>query len=114
VVAVSLSLTAFGMTVTALSRTSQQLNALGSVGSMLFGILGGAFVPVAVMPGWAKTVSPITPTYWAMRGLKSATLEGGGIGTVLLPVAVLIGMTLLFALIAAWRFRFEETRVYYG
>lgn len=114
VMGITLALTAFGMTVTAVSRTSQQLNALGSLGGMVFAILGGAFVPIALMPGWARVIAPVTPTYWAMRGFRSVTLQPGGLDTVLLPVAVLLGMALLFAAIAATRFRFEETRIYFG
>ncbi|MPZ73089.1 MAG: ABC transporter permease subunit [Nitriliruptorales bacterium] len=114
VVAVTLALTAFGMTVTAISRTSQQLNALGSLGSMLFGIIGGAFVPVAFMPAWARAIAPATPTYWAMRGFRSVTLDAGGLGSVALPVVVLLGMAALFGAIAAMKFRFEETRIYFG
>lgn len=114
IVAVAVSLTAFGMALTALSRTSQQLNAIGSLGSMLFGILGGAFIPFAVMPGWAQTLAPATPTYWAMRGFRSVTLDAGGVSTVVLPVLVLLGMAAVFAAVAAWKFRFEETRIYFG
>lgn len=114
VVAVSLSLTAFGVAVTAVSRTAQQLNALGSVGSMVFAVIGGAFVPVAVMPVWAQTIAPATPTYWAMRGFRSVTLDTGGLAEVALPVAMLTGLAALFAGVAALRFRFEETKVYFG
>jgi ABC-2 type transport system permease protein len=114
VIGVTLAFTAFGMTVTAVSRTSQQLNALGSLGGMVFAILGGAFVPLTLMPGWAQAIAPITPTYWAMRGFRSVTLERGGLETVLLPVAVLLAMALVFTMIAAAKFRFEETRIYFG
>lgn len=114
VVALSVSLTAFGVAITALSRTSQQLNAMGSAGSMVFGVIGGAFVPVAVMPGWAQTIAPATPIYWAMRGFGSVTLDTGGLAEVALPVAMLIGMAVLFAVVAATRFRFEETKVHFG
>lgn len=114
VVGVSLSLTAFGMAVTAVSRTSQQLNAIGSVGGMVFGVVGGAFVPVAVMPNWAQTLAPATPTYWAMRGFRSVTLDTGGMGEVALPVVMLIALTAVFAAVAALRFRVEESKVYFG
>lgn len=114
VLAVSASLTAFGVAVTAVARTAQQLNAMGSAGSMVFAVLGGAFVPVDVMPGWAQLVAPATPTYWAMRGFRAVILESGGLAEVALPVAVLAGLTALFAGVAAVRFRFEESKAYFG
>lgn len=114
VLGISLSLTAFGVAVTAVSRTSQQLNAIGSAGSMVLAVIGGAFVPVAVMPTWAQVIAPATPTYWAMRGFRSVTLDTGGLAEVALPVAMLIGLTAVFAAVAALRFRFEESKVYFG
>ena len=38
----------------------------------------GAFVPVAIMPGWAQAVVPVMPTYWAMRGMRSVVISSGG------------------------------------
>lgn len=114
VVALAASLTAFGVAITALSRTAQQLNALASVGSMAFAVAGGAFVPVDVMPGWAQAIAPATPTYWAMRGFRAVTLAPGGLGDVAVEVVVLAGLSALFAGVAALRFRFEEPKAYFG
>jgi ABC-2 type transport system permease protein len=107
-------LSAFGMAITALARTSQQLNALGSVGGFVLGMLGGAFVPVAAMPGWAQAIGPFMPTYWAMRGMRSVVIDSCGIGDVVAPVLVMLGKGLLLAVFAATRFRFQDTKIYYG
>jgi len=111
---VALSLSAFGMLVTALARTMNQLNAVGSVGGMAMAMLGGAWVPVAVMPGWAQAVAPALPTYWAMEGFRGVILEGKGVPHVVVPVLVMAGFGLLYTVIAAARFRFEDTKVYFG
>ncbi len=108
------SLISFGVMITALTRTSQQLNALGGAGGMIFATFGGAFIPHSLMPGWAQPVAPATPTYWAMRGFRAVILEGGGAGRVLLSVAVLLLFAGGFAAVALTKFRFEETKVYYG
>jgi ABC-2 type transport system permease protein len=114
IVVLALSLSAFGMLVTALSRTMNQLNAIGSVGGMAMALLGGAWVPVAVMPGWAQAVAPLLPTYWAMQGFEDVILEGGGLAQVWKPVVIITGFGVLFAAVAAWKFRFEDSKVYYG
>jgi ABC-2 type transport system permease protein len=114
VVVLSLCLSAFGMMVTAVSRTMQQLNAIGSVGAFAMAMLGGAWVPVASMPGWAQAIAPAMPTYWAMESFRSVILEGGGLADVVVPVLVLIGFGVLFTALAAARFRFEEAKAYYG
>ncbi len=111
IVVFALCLVMLGVCVTALARTAQQANAFAFTGMVLFGALGGAYVPFALLPAWAKPIGPITPTYWAMRGMHSVVLEHGAFGAVLLPTAVLGAMSVLFAAIAARRLRFDEAKV---
>ena len=114
IIVLALSLSAFGMLVTALSRTMNQLNAIGSVGGMAMAMLGGAWVPVSAMPDWAQAIAPFIPTYWAMEGFQTVILEAGGLADVVTPVAVMIGFGVLFTGLAAWKFRFEDAKVYFG
>jgi len=114
VLALSLCLNAFGVAITAVSRTSQRLNAISSAGGLVLATMGGAFVPIPAMPGWAQAVAPALPTYWAMRGLRGVILDGGGLGSIALPVAALLGFAALFVVLAAARFRFDETKAYWG
>lgn len=114
ILALALSLSAFGMFVTSVTRTMNQLNAVGSVGGMGLALLGGAWVPVETMPGWAQAIAPGIPTYWAMEGFRDVILESGGLGSVLLPATVLLGFGVVFTMLSAWKFRFEDTKVYYG
>jgi ABC-2 type transport system permease protein len=110
VVAFCVCLVLLGVAATALSRTAQQANAFAFTGMVLFGAIGGAFVPFNVLPGWAQTIAPATPTYWAMRGMRSVVLDGQGLGGVIRPTGMLAGMALLFAAIAVWRFRFDDVK----
>jgi ABC-2 type transport system permease protein len=110
IVAFSVCLVLLGVAATALSRTAQQASAFAFTGMVLFGAIGGAFVPFNVLPGWAQTIAPVTPTYWAMRGMRSVVLDGQGLAAVYAPIAVLLGMSALFALIALMRFRFEDVK----
>ncbi|HEX2027662.1 MAG TPA: hypothetical protein VHF25_06650 [Nitriliruptorales bacterium] len=49
-----------------------------------------------------------------MRGLRSVVLEPGGLPEVLLPTTALLAFGVAFTLVAATRFRFEDTKVYFG
>ncbi len=104
----------FGMTITALSRTSLQLNTFANLGGMVFAIVGGAMVPIAVLPGWVQTVAHLTPVYWAMQGFLGVVLEGEGVIDALPATLVLMAFAAVFMGIAALRFRFEETKVFYA
>jgi ABC-2 type transport system permease protein len=110
VVALAICLVMLGVVVTALSRTVQQANAFAMAGLVLFGAIGGALVPINVLPAWARTVAPVTPTYWAMRGFRSVILDGTDVSGVLLPVAVLLAMSAVFAVVSVAKFRFDDTK----
>ncbi len=107
VVAFSICLVILGVAVTAVCRSAQQANAAGYTGMVLFGAIGGAFVPIGLLPTWARTISPITPTYWAMRGMRSVILEGRGFGAVVTSTGALLAMAALFAAVAVRRMRFD-------
>jgi ABC-2 type transport system permease protein len=111
VVAFSTCLVALGVAITALAPTAQQAQAYAIVGMVLFGAIGGALVPFDVLPDWARTIAPITPTYWAMSGFEAVILDGEGFGGVALPVAVLLAMAVVSAAVALARLRFEEHKV---
>jgi ABC-2 type transport system permease protein len=111
VVAFCVCLVLLGVCVTALCRSAQQANAFAYLGMVLFGAIGGAFVPFDTLPPWARAIAPATPTHWAMRGMRSIVLDGQGLGSVALPIAVLMTMAAAFALVAVRRFRFDESKV---
>jgi ABC-2 type transport system permease protein len=100
-----------GVAVTAFCRTAQQAGSFAMAGMVLFGAIGGALVPISVLPDWARAIAPAVPTYWVMRGFRSVILDGRGLGAVIAPVAVLGAMTVLFAVVALRRLRFDETKV---
>jgi ABC-2 type transport system permease protein len=100
-----------GVMITALCRTIQQVSAFAMGGLVLFGALGGALVPLEVLPGWARAVAPATPTYWVMRGFRSVILDGHTFPAIVLPCCVLVGMGLTFAAVSLSRFRFTDAKV---
>jgi ABC-2 type transport system permease protein len=109
--ALTLCLVSVGVLMAAVLRTQQQLNAMSNLGAMILAGISGALVPLDVLPGWARTVAPVAPQYWAMRGFRSTILDGGGIASVLLPVGVLFGFGVVAIAIALMRFRFDDTKV---
>lgn len=111
IASLAICLVSLGAVLLAVCRSVVQLNAATNVGTMFFAGLGGAITPLSVLPAWARSIAPITPSYWAMRGFRSVTLANGGLGSVALPIAVLLLMALGFAILAGLRFRAEETKI---
>lgn len=109
-----LAMLGFGMAITAISRTSLQLNTYANLGGMVFAAVGGALVPLTVLPNWVQALAQITPTYWAMQGFLGVILEGDGLADSVPTLLFLLAFAATFASIAAIRFRFEETKVFYA
>lgn len=113
VVAAALALmeVSLGFALLAVCRSVLQLNAITNLGAMLLSGLGGAVTPVFLLPIWAQRVAPLTPAYWAMKGFSEITLYGGGMADIVKPTAILVGFSVLFVAIAAFRFRAEDAKV---
>jgi ABC-2 type transport system permease protein len=90
-VAYMLCVIGLGLLLATVTRTLQQVTALGQPIAVLLAIAGGAFMPLSVLPKWAHHVAPSSPTYWAMRGFRAALLAHQGISSALLPAAALVG-----------------------
>ncbi len=78
-----------------------QLSATIDIGSTVVAGLGGALIPLAIMPGWAQAIAPVLPAYWAMESLRSAV--NGDLHGTLASSAVLAGIAAAAAAIAAVR-----------
>ncbi len=60
-------------------------------------VLGGAFFPIEVMPGWLQFIAHLLPAKYALDGLRLAIFKGYSISMVSDQAVVLAGMTLLLA-----------------
>jgi linearmycin/streptolysin S transport system permease protein len=49
----------------------------------------------------------VLPTRWAVDGLDAMTWRGLPLEAAIVPIAVMLGRTALFGLIAVWRFDWE-------
>jgi ABC-2 type transport system permease protein len=63
----SICILVLGAAAATLVRTPAQLSAAGDIAAIVTSILGGAMVPIAVLPAWLRAIAPLSPGYWAMR-----------------------------------------------
>ena len=112
VIGFSLAMLSFGMAITSLSRTSLQLNTYVNLAGIVFAGVGGALVPIPVLPEWVQSAARFTPTYWAMDGFLDVILDGASYADVVVPSLTLLAFTGVFTAVTATRFRFEESKVY--
>jgi ABC-2 type transport system permease protein len=96
-----LALLGLGVALGSILRSQSELNMAYDIGGLLLSALGGALVPLARLPGWARTIAPGSPGYWAMEGLRSAA--SGDAGSSLRAAAVLLAIAIAASTLAAWR-----------
>jgi ABC-2 type transport system permease protein len=93
----SITLLAAGSLLATLVRSHSQLAALTDIGAFVLSTLGGALLPLSMMPAIARHAAPASPGYWAISMLKAA-VRGDTAGTlgpavVLGAIAVVAGTT---------------------
>ncbi|HEY2981215.1 MAG TPA: ABC transporter permease [Anaerolineales bacterium] len=93
--------TGWGMLITALARSPNQVSTVGTAVMLIFGILGGSFINLENMPPAVQTFSRITPNAWSLDGFTTLGLGGTladlgvQITALLLMGAVLFGIAVL-------------------
>jgi ABC-2 type transport system permease protein len=97
-----------GLMIASLGRSVAATRGIAIFAVLLLVMLGGAWVPSFLFPEWLQRVTEFIPTRWAVDGLDAMTWRGLPLQAALAPTAVLLGFSALFALIATWRFNWEE------
>jgi ABC-2 type transport system permease protein len=79
--------------VATLARTPQQAGGYTSLVAVVLGLFGGTFFPIS-QASFLSTFSLLAPQAWMMRGFQDLA-TGGDVADVLLPVAALVGFTVV-------------------
>ena len=109
IVACSLMASTFGLLVAALGNSPATARGVTTLAVLMLVMLGGAWVPTFVFPAWVQRMTVAVPVRWAIDGLDATTWRGTSLQGVLAPIAVLLAFAAAFSVIAAARFRWEET-----
>ncbi|HEX8078657.1 MAG TPA: ABC transporter permease [Jatrophihabitans sp.] len=95
------SLLAMGAALATVARSLGELGVISDVGALVLSSLGGALVPLSILPGWAGTLAHISPGYYALSMFQAAVR--GDTRDVLVPAAILMGLGLLAGVYAVRR-----------
>jgi ABC-2 type transport system permease protein len=97
-----------GLMIASIGGSVGATRAVATLLVLLLVMLGGAWVPSFLFPEWLQHVTEFVPTRWAVDGLDNTTWRGLPLEYGLKPAAILVGWSVLFALIAVWRFSWED------
>jgi ABC-2 type transport system permease protein len=111
-VAVAISFAALtsslGLLIAALGRTAEATRGMAIVLTLLLVMLGGAWIPTFVFPAWLQSFTRFVPTRWAIDGFDAMTWRAQPISAVYLPVAALLGLSIVLSALAVVTFKWEE------
>ncbi|MEU5030426.1 ABC transporter permease [Streptomyces milbemycinicus] len=95
------ALLALGALLGVLARSMGELSAAYDIGGMLLSSIGGALVPLSALPHWVAQAAPLSPGYWAARGLRATLVDD--IHTVTTACGVLLAVALTCGTLASLR-----------
>jgi ABC-2 type transport system permease protein len=96
---------AFSIMLATLVKTQRSAGSIASLTSLVLAPLGGCWWPLFILPKWMQALAKITPHGWATMGFNKLMLFGANFGDVVPEMLALVGFTVLFSIIAIWRFR---------
>lgn len=103
----TLTVTALGVALATVARTSAQAANLSLLFGMTLAPLGGAWWPLEIVPPFMKTVGHLTPVAWGMDAFQEMMFYGGTLADIAPMLGVLLGMAALFFVFGLLRFRYE-------
>jgi ABC-2 type transport system permease protein len=105
----SISLVGFGMCAAVMPLLSPEK---GQQVTMIFGsillLISGIYYPVDVLPGWMQAMAKVSPVTYALRGVRSALLDGAGLGSLWGSIWPLLVMGVICVPLGLWVFQVGE------
>ena len=88
-----------------LFHTPEQASAIGPAVGIAFGMLDGCMWPLEIVPAGVRAAGHLTPHAWAVDAWVTLLSRGGGVGDILVELAVLAGFAVLLLGTATLRLR---------
>jgi len=107
VAAGALCFIAIGFFVGSLARTQSAADIAGNVITLPMVFLAGVFFSLDTAPAWLREAAKFLPLTYLANGLRDVAIRGHSLGQTLPDLAVLLGVSALFALASVRFFRWE-------
>jgi ABC-2 type transport system permease protein len=103
----TLAVTSLSLTLGTRVKSEEQAAGLTNLLGLTLAPLGGAWWPLEIVPEFMRTIGHVSPIAWAMDAYRSLIFENGDLSTILVPLAVLLGFSVVcFGVGVRW-FKYE-------
>ena len=97
---------AFGMIITAYSKSLAQANGIATLFILIMSALGGSWFPVSLFPDWMQIISKFTLTYWSVEAFLQVLWRNASVQDFVSPyLVILIGIAIVANYIALYLFK---------
>ena len=103
----TLAFMSIGLLAGAISKTTEGAVNMANFIVLPMAFLSGSFFPLDGTPDWLQAVSQSLPLRHLNDGMLDVMVRGQGPGAALVPMAILLGFTLVLTAVAARLFRWE-------
>lgn len=97
--------TAFGMLLSAIAKTPQQAQGMGTLLILGMTSMSGAWIPMQFMPETMQVIGKLTLVYWSIEGFSGALWEGASPLAMAPTLGVIVLYSSVLMMIAIWRFK---------
>lgn len=91
-----LAATGLGIFISSVVRTIEQAQSLTPVIAISMALVGGAYWPIEIVPGFMRVAAKLTPTGWAMTALTDTIVRSRGIEVAFQPALILLAFAAVF------------------
>ncbi|HWT15555.1 MAG TPA: ABC transporter permease [Patescibacteria group bacterium] len=99
----AIAFTGLMMMLASLGRSVQTASGAAWAVMMPLAMVGGAMIPLFIMPPWMLQLSNLSPVKWAVIGIEGATWRGFSFAEMMTPVAILLATGVVCGGLGAWR-----------
>ncbi|MBA2175884.1 ABC transporter permease [Halobacillus locisalis] len=96
-----------GLFIAGFVQTTEQQAIYGNLIIFSTCMVAGVYWPVEIMPEFMQRIADFVPQTWALEGFAELSARAGTFTDILLPIAILLGFTVLFLSVGMKRMRFE-------
>jgi len=96
---------AFGMLITAVSKTQDQASGLSTLFILTMSALGGAWFPVTLLPEWLQSLARVTITYWSVEAFLQVLWRNSSFSGIMFNVFILASAAFIANYYSFIRFR---------
>ena len=91
-----------------LAKTERSVAGITNAFLLMMGMVGGAMIPLFVMPGWMQAVSNFSPVKWAIVAFEGAVWRDFSYGEMMTPVLILIAIGVVAFILGTRMVKLEQ------